>query len=384
MTTRFAMKYVKQLKDGSYKYRRLVPKPLQTVLGKKEFSRHLGRTEEEALKAYPAVHEHFERVVANVPAETGAAEIEALKQQINAQFEELGLRRHWAKSGWNEQAAREEEADRILAKYPIDEETGNPDPDDVSLADRLMVTALLESPAAIEVTYTISDVFSHYIEHWKRDQDDEGKIKRYEDRVRRMQRHLLSIVGSDIPITELTRDHARKLRDRLREQPSQSGDGKAAYGTVKRNFNTTKAAINHGIKELDIVMVNPLNGIELGKPPINARDLKHSLPPEVIAAMYRELSNNQVLLDVWTLMHHTGAQNAEILGLRSDDVYLNDPVPHFEIRPREGRSVKEGVRIRKLPLVGKAHDTMRRLIENTAHGEYLFGKIWPDRQTLEF
>tara|TARA_R110002049_G_scaffold41115_2_gene124246 strand:- start:1193 stop:1447 length:255 start_codon:yes stop_codon:yes gene_type:complete len=61
------MKYVKNLKDGSYKYRRRVPDHLQKVFGKSEFSSLLGRTEEEALRAYPDVHEHFERIIKTFP-----------------------------------------------------------------------------------------------------------------------------------------------------------------------------------------------------------------------------------------------------------------------------------------------------------------------------
>ena len=136
----------KNLKDGSYKYRRRVPDHLQKVFGKSEFSCLLGRTEMEALKAYPDVHRHFERITKNVPSTAGAAEIASIKEQTSASFLELGLSRPYSKAAWGEQIAREEEAERILAQYPFDEEAGHPHRDDVSLRDHLMITALRDSP----------------------------------------------------------------------------------------------------------------------------------------------------------------------------------------------------------------------------------------------
>jgi hypothetical protein len=339
------MKYVKRLKDGSYKYRRRVPDHLQKVFGKSEFSRFLGRTEEEALRAYPDVHEHFERIIKNIPNTATASEIASLKEQISAKFLELGLSRTKKNAGWDEQTARKAEAERILARYALDEETGHPDRDDVSLSDHLLVTALLDSPESIQAQFTISDVFSHYLEHWKTSQTDQMKVDKYAERISRMQGILLDITGADIPVTELTRQHGRMLRDKLKAQPARSGRGRPAYGTVQRNFNIPKAAINHGIKALDILMTNPFTSIDLGRAPVRAHDLRHPLPNPVIAAMYGELSNNQTLLDIWTLIHHTGAQNTEVLGLKKNDLYLADPIPHFEITPDDERSVKERARL---------------------------------------
>tara|TARA_R110002020_G_scaffold473875_1_gene703769 strand:- start:4 stop:342 length:339 start_codon:yes stop_codon:yes gene_type:complete len=107
------MKYVKHLKDGSYKYRRRVPDHLQKVFGKSEFSRLLGRTEMEALSAYPDVHRHFERIIKNIPNTTTAAEIASLKEQINARFLELGLSRTYKNAGFDEQTARVNPGDKM-------------------------------------------------------------------------------------------------------------------------------------------------------------------------------------------------------------------------------------------------------------------------------
>lgn len=139
------------------------------------------------------------------------------------------MSRTYKNAGWDEQTAREAEAERILARYALDEETGRPDSDDVSLSDQIMVTALLDSPESIQAQFTISDVFSHYLQHWKTSQADQMKIDKYAERISRMQRILLDIAGADIPVTELTRQHGRMLRDKLKAQPARSGRGRAAH-----------------------------------------------------------------------------------------------------------------------------------------------------------
>ncbi|MCI5077932.1 DUF6538 domain-containing protein [Oricola sp.] len=55
------LKHVVQTKSGAYHYRRRVPKHLKEIVGKTELKRFLGKTQTEALAAYPQVHTEFER-----------------------------------------------------------------------------------------------------------------------------------------------------------------------------------------------------------------------------------------------------------------------------------------------------------------------------------
>ena len=52
----------------------------------------------------------------------------------------------------------------------------------------------------------------------------------------------------------------------------------------------------------------------------------------------------------------TGARNSEIVGLRVEDVFLEEPVPHVWLREhlKLGRTLKNPQSVRKLPLVGTA------------------------------
>lgn len=375
MTKCFTMRYTKLLPNGSIKYSRKVPENLQDVLGKKQISRLLGKTEAEALARYTEVHDHYERVLAQLPTDATNRELGEIKTQIEARFLERGASLRSSGKDWDEQVARQDEAERILNSYPIDPDTGYPDPDDVTLADQASVAALLEGTQTIKVTHTISTVFDLYVA--EKQNPDPKKQKKSVDRVLRMRDKLISVVGSDAPLAELTRAHARKFRDILKAAPAQSGGGTAAYETVKRNFGIAKAVINFGILEMDLDMKNPLERIDLGSPTINAIEKRLPLPKPIIAAMYDELKNHQVLLDIWTLLHHTGAQSAEVLGLKAKDLNLSASIAHFEIRPDGQRTVKEQSRIRSVPLVGKALEVAQRISELTPQEAYLFAKYGP-------
>lgn len=92
----------------------------------------------------------------------------------------------------------------------------------------------------------------------------------------------------------------------------------------------------------------------LNRPATNEpdRDKRHPLPPDVIRAAYADLARNSPLLQLWTLLHHTGAQGAEVLGLKLGEFRLDAEMPHIVVQPRDERSVKDGWRARDVPLVG--------------------------------
>ena len=93
-----------------------------------------------------------------------------------------------------------------------------------------------------------------------------------------------------------------------------------------------KAVFSLAIREHDLSINNPFSRLEYPKPLDAAIDLRAPLPNAVILSMYQELRGTSDLLNIWTLMHHTGAQNAEILGLVGSDLKLDASVPHFTIR----------------------------------------------------
>ncbi|MGR3412333.1 MAG: integrase [Pseudooceanicola nanhaiensis] len=359
----FVIKHVRLEKNGTYKYRRRVPKPLQPVLRKAEIVKVLGRTEREALVAYGPYHDHVERLLRSTRPHDEATELAAIRRSIEAQFQELKLDPYSPGRTPEERFARAEEADRILNRYDPNPETGTPDAEDVSPKDGAMVTALLGGISDVKAELTITQAFNFY--RIERREPDDYKRKKHEQRLDRIMNDLLRVTGQDIPMSKVGRQHARTLRDNLLKRGMQAT-------SARHCINDVKAVFSLAIREHDLDTSNPFQRLEFPKAQVAAVELRLPLPPDVILAMYKELAGTQLLLDIWTLLHHSGAQNAEVLGLLASDLDLDGPVPHFVVRPNALRSLKTRSRIRSVPLVGPALIVARRLKEATTPDAPLF------------
>lgn len=384
MTRRFMTKYIRIDSRGNYKYRRRVPAKLQPTLGKKEFVKLLGKSEPEAMLAYGPFHEHVEKLLVLTQPVSEQGDLLAIKMALEAEFIEAGLDPSSSGRSEGEHIARDAVAEKILQSYPCDPETGYPDRERLSLEDHARVTALLSGVHEISAEPTVQNAFAFYLA--EKEEPDPKKRKSQISRVRRIERELLSVIGQDIPLPQLRREHARQLRDRLKGQKrSKSPDAKPIkVSAVKRNLGIAKAVINFAIREYDLDINNPFERLDIGRDSESAIDLKLPLPRDVIIAMYKDLQNNAVFLDVWTLLHHTGAQNAEILGLNRRNLFLDAEVPHFEIKPEGLRTVKARSRIRKVPLVGLALDVSKRLHSTTPADGYLFPQYAPTHKHDSF
>ncbi len=75
------------------------------------------------------------------------------------------------------------------------------------------------------------------------------------------------------------------------------------------------------------------------------------------------------------MLSDTGARQAEVVGLRKDDVILTGDVPYILIRPNANRGLKNAQSERKVPLVGEALWAAQRAM--TTDGEHLFPVFQP-------
>ena len=63
------MKYVQRDQNNRYRYRRGIPQRLRILFnGNREFVKVIGKTEEEALKNFPAIHSHFDKQLKSAAA----------------------------------------------------------------------------------------------------------------------------------------------------------------------------------------------------------------------------------------------------------------------------------------------------------------------------
>jgi integrase len=86
------------------------------------------------------------------------------------------------------------------------------------------------------------------------------------------------------------------------------------------------------------------------------------------------------LRHIASILIDTGARLAEIVGLRTDDVFLDGPVPYILIRPNEalGRTLKTAASERCVPLVGAALWGAERAMTGKTAGRWLFPRYAAD------
>jgi integrase len=82
------------------------------------------------------------------------------------------------------------------------------------------------------------------------------------------------------------------------------------------------------------------------------------------------------------MLSDTGARQAEVVGLRKEDVILTGDVPHILIRPNGNRGLKNAQSERKVPLVGEALWAAQRAM--TTVGEHLFPVFQPRKAGATF
>lgn len=199
--------------------------------------------------------------------------------------------------------------------------------------------------AAIEALRTpmpvlLSEAFAVYIENHQRGNDKAFK----ESQVQHWNK-LVMLIG-DIALTTLTRDHAKAYRDhRL------STGVKAA--TVKREINSLTAVVNKAFAELTINQKNPFEKLTIHKTVANRSTEKLPYSRDEIKLLIDEATKlNDERRRIVIVLALTGARLAEIVGLRRQDVNLEEQT--VNIVPHASRSLKTSPSERTLPLLPTA------------------------------
>jgi hypothetical protein len=200
MAKRLQVKYLQIRKCGDYRYRRRVPEGLTTVLGKTEFVKVLGRSEIEAIKAYADFHDHVEALIRTAGKSGAAPDPRRIKEAIHSLFSEGEFDPNSTGRTASEKAARDDLADRIFRKYPVDEETGYPDPTDMTPIDNALATALLAGVDAVDLPCTVNTAFDFYLE--ERKEADPFKRTKQVQRLERARQAVLTATRLDLPLKD--------------------------------------------------------------------------------------------------------------------------------------------------------------------------------------
>lgn len=355
--------YITKVSDNQWIYRRKVPHDLREALGKREVKVPLGRTEHAALKAYAAVHKKIEADFINARNGGPAAPISVTAldrfKEAQAKIRALGLDPEWRGESGTEAIARDVIADQIAAMYPRDDEDQpvGLKPSDAALLQALAYGAHDKAPSP-----TLEDVRKLYLK--ERVRDDEKKQKQLD----LVFGYLTQALGSDRKLVSLKREDAKEVRDYML-------DGRGA-ATVERYLNTVRAAFNHAIKEWDLTWRNPFMGleVELKDKAAPDRDKRKPFPTDMLPAMQARLADRASvdLRWIWQMLEGTGARLSEIAGLRTEDVKVDDPIPHIVVEWHDDRRIKNKVSRRRVPLIGDALAAAKEALKDAGSRKLLF------------
>lgn len=210
---------------------------------------------------------------------------------------------------------------------------------------------------------TVTDAFKAYLAEKAHAIPDQQR--KQQQRFARSEKNLIFILGGDRPLSSVKRSDARAWRDmRL---------GQVSPATVKRERNDIAAVFSWAVSEMDGAgEVNPFKGMKLEAATEGRRDQRLPLDQGVIDKVYEDLKPHKDLLQIWTLLDHTGARDGEIRMLLASEVIIDDPIPHIIIEPRLDRTLKSNWSERKIPLIGAALDAAKEATHGLRADEYVF------------
>lgn len=173
-----------------------------------------------------------------------------------------------------------------------------------------------------------------------------GKDRKFRENNDRVVRNLINRIGN-LDLSSISRSHAEDFRDfSLRKQST---------ATVRRNLHSLTAIVNKVRKEKQLQILNPFEGLgivdegEDGKKriPFDSQELR------IIAEACRNIDDD--IRHIIALQMDSGCRVAEVVGLRVENVILDQPIPHVRIRPwGKVRTLKTAASERDIPLVGNA------------------------------
>lgn len=321
-----SLKYVVLTHAGTWHYRRRVPKAAQTAFPQSEFKRLLGDTRREALRNWPLINAEFERLTAN-HATTKLPTPAAIVQLCSMV----------------------ETTDTHAAAIPA------PPSEQTNISQQ---NTKAHNP-------TLEDAKQLYLqERIIGDINERHKTARIE----RVMAHLHAVIAPDCLLSNLTRSHAREVRDRMLNELQMTPI------TVKRYLCDVSAMVNLGLREFDVRdAINPFLNLPI-KIDTVAREERDPLPEEVLQAMKERLSIHAApdIFNIWQIVEGTGCRLGEVTGLLKSDIRLDGETPYIDLVFHDHRRLKTNGSIRRVPLVGDALIAVNNALKEAGDSTFLF------------
>lgn len=327
-------RYVFRRANGSFRYKRNVPKELRLIFGKDTLYRQLGNTYAEAMKEFPYVHAKIEALF---DLERKKTDRERALEIIRAN---LG----------------DEAADIVLAKAVP--EYSHLDYDLNDLAYKLAGTV---PHGVLEQVYqgklqdepiTLDKVLQEYLEYKSDAQVDDRDLRTRVERLRsEMKRVFGKVKFEQVPLQDISRSDATEFRDVLL--------GKMAPNSVLRTLNTVKAAINHTIVENSLNIPNVFAKLRIKGAGAGRTD-RLPITSSQLSDLLNEVTGNTVAQNLLIVLADTGARLGEVVGLEVQDVDLEKGALH--IRPNGIRGLKTKTSVRTIPLSERCKESLEGIM----------------------
>ena len=344
-------KYVFKRPNGSYRYKRNVPKKLWPVIRKRTIYRQLGKTYEEAIRMLPLVHAEIEALFGrerDTPPGTRAKAIIG---------ERLGE--------WHAKAFA---AGVVDVEWPVYD-------DYVELAE------LVEHRVPKEVTRQIANAsmtpepmsLKRCLEEYYAYKCPEGNEDRgLRTRIDRISNDLSKCLGKDqfekTELKQIKRTDANNYRDFLLKIMSAN--------SVVRTVGVVKAAINHAIIENDLDIKNVFQGLRVQGAGASKTD-RLPMSDHDLATIEANCKGNDIASMYLAILADTGTRVGEIAGLQVRDLDLDKKELH--IRPNDFRGLKTKSSVRTIPLSPRIHSLLEKHTSDLEQSSPVFEKYARDR-----
>jgi len=223
------------------------------------------------------------------------------------------------------------------------------------ISNRLIHTPALDSSPLSGIN--IEEAKDYYLEL-----KGKAKPKLFHTVADRNTRYVIDALGNK-DLSEYTSSDAGKFRDALLKKG-------LATSSVHRVFSSVKSIVSLSIKEKGIKIINPFSGVYI--PDLNDIKERKPVPLEDIRAIQAKCKQvNDELRWMISIISDTGMRLAEVVGLRADDIVLDDEVPQIIVRPNKKRRLKTKQSERVVPLVGMSLWGATQALGNQPDG-YLF------------
>ena len=205
-------------------------------------------------------------------------------------------------------------------------------------------------------TLTLADATEYYLEA-----KDKVGDKKFSGEARRALRFFVEVLGDRPVDTYKRKEVAKRLRDGVHEMKT---------GSVKKQLMYMRTAVNRVIRDYEYAFTNPFNNQEI--PDLGEDEQSRtSLSEKQQSSLIQLLDNAEVsdTINVLKTLFDTGMRVAEVVGLRTDDIYLEHEIPHIKLQRNPFRPLKTKQSQRLIPLMGYALEGVKSQLTDS---EWLF------------